>query len=189
MHPALLRPHLFTEEPIASDIGMLESAAGFHAVRKSLLSAASGSQELSVGGDRNVTVSFTWEGVMGRAYIVCVVTHLESGDIYTLRRVAPSTNPELVYHRLDVVSSPGKVEVISGSIIEESQAILDVLLNNSILTICSTIKECHLIIDNLYKVIYNWWIGSGMPLLSATFSSGSWITLPVTSVLPVFVQV
>ena len=112
MHPALVRPHLVAEEPIASDIGMLESALGFQAVRKSLLNVASGSQELSTGSDRNATVNFTWEGVAAGAYIVCVVTRLESGDIHTLRRVAPSTNPELVYHRLDVVSSPGKVEVI-----------------------------------------------------------------------------
>lgn len=111
MHPALVRPHLVAEEPIASDIGMLESALGFQAVRKSLLNVASGSQELSTGSDRNATVNFTWEGVAAGAYIVCVVTRLESGDIHTLRRVAPSTNPELVYHRLDVVSSPGKVEV------------------------------------------------------------------------------
>jgi len=113
MHPALVRPHLVTEEPVSSDIGMLESLPGFPAIRSSLLSVPSGSQKLVIDDEHNSTVNFTWERVAGGAYIVCIVTRTKSGDddIHALRRVAPTNNPELVYHRLDVVSSPGKVEV------------------------------------------------------------------------------
>ena len=112
MHPALERPNTMQVEPVASDIGMLESRPGFGSIRTQLLTVASGSAKLAGNDERNVTVNFSWERVAGGAYIVCVVTREKSsGEVHALRRISPSTTPELVFHRLDVVSSPGKVDI------------------------------------------------------------------------------
>ena len=125
MHPALPRPNTVTDEPIATDIGFLESRTGFAAVRRRMLFSSSGSEVLTLSTSSDATdtdeddevkstiFSYTWERIGSTPYIVCIVTRHEKGasEVQSLRRVPPTALPDLVYHRLDVVSSPSKVDL------------------------------------------------------------------------------
>lgn len=82
MHPTLSRPSSILGEPIATDIGLLESRPGFTAIRRRMLTTPSGSERLPLlvenedddddeegpddedGDDNpkvNATLSYTWE--------------------------------------------------------------------------------------------------------------------------------
>lgn len=127
MHPALARPSTISDEPISTDIGLLESKPGFASVRRRILSTPSGFERISlapVSNDENstddddedtqsATLTYTWERVGSSSYIGCIVTRHDKndGEVQALRRVPPTSLPDLVYHRLDVVSSPNKVEL------------------------------------------------------------------------------
>lgn len=127
MHPALDRPNTVSDEPISTDIGFLESRPGFAAIRRRMLSTPSGSEKLSLVSTstdltnnsddyediKNVVFKYTWERVGSSPYIACIVTKRDKNDAeaQTLRRMPPISLPDLVYHRLDVVTSPNKVEL------------------------------------------------------------------------------
>jgi hypothetical protein len=128
MHPSLARPNTVSEETIATDIGFLESRTGFAAIRRQMLTSTSGTGRVSFvsnstdtteqNGDdddevKSTTLVYTWERVGSTPYIACIVTrHDKAGsDVQVLRRVPPTSLPDLVYHRLDVVSSPSKVDL------------------------------------------------------------------------------
>ena len=121
MHPALSRPNVLSDEPIATDIGLLESRQGFALIRRKILSLLSGSERLILppdtttddDDDHNVTLTYTWARIGSSPYIACIVTKDKpgGGDVQALRRVPPASPPDLVYHRLDVVSSPSKVDL------------------------------------------------------------------------------
>lgn len=127
MHPSLARPNTVSEETIATDIGLLESRNGFASIRRQMLTFNSGTGKLSFSststdsteqnGDddevKTTTLVYTWERVGSTPYIACIVTrHDKSGsDVQVLRRVPPTSLPDLVYHRLDVVLSPSKVDL------------------------------------------------------------------------------
>ena len=110
MHPALIRPNMFQDEPIATDIGLLESRPDFDSVRRRMLIMPRGSSKLD-NPERNSSVLITWERVGLFPYVIGVVTQEKSSDIRALKRVPLPSTPDLVYHRLDIVSSPAKVEL------------------------------------------------------------------------------
>ncbi len=81
MHPSLIRPSNVIQEPVSTDIGLLESHPGFSAIRRRMLSTPSGSERLPLpeendedegddvetsgedddDGHMNATLSYTWE--------------------------------------------------------------------------------------------------------------------------------
>lgn len=114
MHPALARPNTVMSEPIQSDIGLLESwRPGFEDVRRAILSTPSGSRRLLAQDSATPAVTFTWQSSRGSPFIVCIVTREKVGggvDARVLKGVTTTPSAaDLVYHRLDVVSSPAKV--------------------------------------------------------------------------------
>ena len=127
MHPSLARPSTLSDESVATDILFLESRPGFAAIRKRILSVPSGSERIALSPTSSdafdinydddepkiATIKYTWERVGATPYIACIVTRYEKADSegQPLRRVPPSSLPDLVYHRLDVVSSPNKVDL------------------------------------------------------------------------------
>lgn len=122
MHPTLSRPNTVSEETVATDIGFLEYRSGFAAIRRRILTSTSGSGKLTFSstehkeeedGVKSTTLTYTWERVGSTPYIACIVTRSDKdgSDVQALRRLPPTSLPDLVYHRLDVVSSPSKVDL------------------------------------------------------------------------------
>lgn len=120
MHPSMARPYTIMDEPIATDIGFIESTPEFAAIRRRILSSDSGSERIVLQSPKNVAedekqaaITYTWERVGKSPYIACVVTRHEKANSQhsTPRRIPPASPADLVYHRLDVVSSPSKVDI------------------------------------------------------------------------------
>lgn len=197
MHPALARPNHLPDEPVATDIELLESptsggkmsSAAFSVIRRRMLSASSGSERLPVmwdneedldessedddeedgagqGKRKNMTVSYTWE--RAGPFVVVVVSRLSNrpdgrgpGSVQILRRIQPSSGPpDLVYHRLDVVSSPARYLL----------ATQDLLRKHS--------NHCHFVIQ-----------GGFVSLLPLAFDPFRWITFPVARLSPRLVPI
>lgn len=118
MHPSVSRPSVVIDEPVATDIGLIESGPDFVPIRRRMLSSDSGSEKIMLpllkgDDDKQGAITYTWERAGKSPYIACVVTRHDrsNSQILTPRRIPPASPADLVYHRLDIVSSPSKVDM------------------------------------------------------------------------------
>ena len=125
MNTSLARPNTFSKETITTDIDFLESRTGYASLRGQMLTFTSGTRKLSFSSTSNGTERWFRLGQDYKAglyfgeivgytpYITCVKTRQDNSGshVQVLRWVPPTSLPDLVYHRLDVFSSPSKVDL------------------------------------------------------------------------------
>ncbi|EFX73378.1 hypothetical protein DAPPUDRAFT_109876 [Daphnia pulex] len=106
------RSYVFLIDSIAIRRQMLTSTSGTG--RVSFVSNSTDTTEQNSDDDDEIksttTLVCTCERVGSTPYIACIVTRhdMAVSDVQVLRRVPPTSLPDLVYHRLDGFSSPSK---------------------------------------------------------------------------------
>ncbi|XP_059470821.1 VWFA and cache domain-containing protein 1 [Neocloeon triangulifer] len=116
MHPSLPRPSFAFDQPLVVDIDNFETIPDFQVVRRKMLSHKNGSFTVILRkNSRNYDkeqVHYCWRQLDEAPYILVIASHDKGKPLRTLQRVAiPSSRPSLVYHRLDLLPTPPKVNI------------------------------------------------------------------------------
>ncbi|KAK3089856.1 hypothetical protein FSP39_007106 [Pinctada imbricata] len=110
MHPSFSRPVKTRIQPMHTDIWHFENYDGFARVRSDMLNMDEGERTLYVqpDGKNNVTniqvyAKFYWKKIESTPFIVVLKVLSQTNEYRQLENLHVSSDPQLVYHRLDLV--------------------------------------------------------------------------------------
>ncbi|KAK3767134.1 hypothetical protein RRG08_018006 [Elysia crispata] len=114
MHPSFQRPMRTSIQPMPTDISKFEQHEGFSEVREAILSSTEGemtivlhtTNQTALDGEAETvehTAQYFWKKVESSPFIVVIKSYFETNKQRKLRNILMNNQPDLLYHRLDLL--------------------------------------------------------------------------------------